>query len=107
MDEDRQRRHHFQLAQIVQPVDGDGDGLGAAGVEEDGGAELAEGRDEHQEERDQQPGARQRKQDASDRVPPGCAGDAPGLLQRRIDLAEGGIGAARGQRDEAGDVGNE
>ena len=105
--EDGERRHDLELAQIVEPIDGDGDGLGAAGVEQDGGAELAEGRNEDQQERDQQPGARQREQDAADRVPPGRAGDAAGLLQRRIDLAEGGIGAARGERDEAGDVGRE
>ena len=55
--EDGEGRDDLELAQIVEPVDGDGDGLGAAGVEQDRGAELAEGRDEHQEERHEQPRA--------------------------------------------------
>ena len=93
--------------EIVEPVDGDGDRLGAAGVEQDGGAELAERRDEDQQEGDEQPGAGQRDQDAPDGREPAGAGDAGGLLQRRIDLAEGGVGAARRQRNEARDVGDE
>ena len=35
------------------------------------------------------------------------SGDAARLLQRRVDLAEGGIGAARRQRHEARDIGRE
>src|SRR5262245_32676583 len=79
--DDGQRGNDLELAQVVQAIDGDGDGLGAAGVEQDGGAKLAEGRDEHQQEGDQQPRPRHRQQDTADGVPPGGPGDARRLLQ--------------------------
>src|SRR5436190_8219156 len=104
--ENGERRDDLKLPQIVEAINGNGNGLGAARVEQDGGAELTEGCNEHQQECDEKARARKRKQNAADCEPPGCAGDASRLLQRRIDLAEGGVDAARGQRDEACDVGS-
>src|SRR5437868_3452615 len=101
--ENGERRDDLELPQIVEAINGNGNGLGAARVEQDGGAELTEGCNEHQQERDEKARARKRKQNAADCEPPGCAGDASRLLQRRIDLAEDGVDAARGQRDEACD----
>ena len=64
-------------------------------------------KDKKQQKGDEKAGAGQRDQNAPDGREPAGAGDAGGLLQRRIDLAEGGIGTARCQRNEARDVGDE
>ena len=40
--EDRERRDDLELAEIVQAKDGDSDRLGAAGIEQDRGAQFAQ-----------------------------------------------------------------
>ncbi len=62
--EHRQRRDDFELTELVQAEDGDGDRFRAARIEQDRRAQLAQGRDEDEQERHRQARAGERQQDA-------------------------------------------
>ena len=105
-DEHGKRGDDLELTEIVEPEDCDRNRLSPPGVKKNGRAELAQRRDEDEQERDGKPGTAEWQEDVPNRPEAGGAGDARRLLERRVDLTERCIRASRRERHETSDVGD-
>src|SRR6267143_418553 len=75
--------------------------LGAGGVEEDRGGQLARGGNEHQDEGAGQAALQQRHHLPAQSERPAAAEDAHGVLQLGVDRADGGVAVGVGDGQEA------